>query len=161
MTMAYHRYHNVDTRIVRIFNTYGPRMRLNDGRAVPNFIAQALAGEPITVYGNGSQTRSLCYVSDLVEGVYRLLLSEEVEPVNIGNTQEMTILELAENIIALANSSSKITFVQPKDQRIKDDPKRRQPNIEKAKRILGWEPQVSLEDGLRETINYFRQRVQG
>ncbi len=161
MTMAYHRYHNVDTRIVRIFNTYGPRMRLNDGRAVPNFIAQALAGEPLTVYGDGSQTRSLCYVSDLVEGVYRLLLSEEVEPINIGNTKEMTILELAEKIIALANGSSKITFVQPKDQRIKDDPKRRQPNIEKAQRILDWEPKVELEDGLRKTIDYFKERVQG
>lgn len=159
MTMAYHRYHGVETRIVRIFNTYGPRMRLHDGRAVPNFIAQALTNQPLTIYGDGSQTRSLCYVDDLIEGVYRLLLSAEVEPVNIGNTQEMTMLELAQKIITLADSRSEITFIQPKDQRIKDDPKRRQPNTGKAKRILGWAPKVSLEDGLKETIKHFKQRL--
>ncbi len=159
ITMAYHRYHNLDTRIVRIFNTYGPRMRLEDGRVVPNFIAQALRGEPLTVFGDGSQTRSFCYVKDLVLGLYRLLLSEEVEPVNIGNPTEMTILEFANKVIELTNSSSEITFVTPTDMRIKDDPKVRQPDISKARRILDWEPKVSLEDGLRETINYFKSRV--
>ena len=159
MTMAYHRYHRVDTRIVRIFNTYGPRMRLNDGRAVPNFIAQALRGDPLTVYNDGSQTRSLCYVQDLVEGIYRLLLSNEIEPVNLGNTQEMTILELAQKIIALSGSKSEICFIQPQDQRIRDDPQRRQPNIDKAGRLLGWEPVVSLEEGLGKTIAYFKKRL--
>ena len=159
MTMAYHRYHGVQTRIVRIFNTYGPRMRLNDGRAVPNFIAQALAGDPITVYGDGSQTRSLCFVKDLVQGIYRLMLSDEVEPVNIGTTQEMTMLELAQKIVALSNSNSEIIFVQPEDQRTRDDPKRRKPNIDKARRILNWEPQVSLEEGLAQTIAYFQKHL--
>jgi dTDP-glucose 4,6-dehydratase len=159
MTMAYHRYHGVQTRIVRIFNTYGPRMRLNDGRAVPNFIAQALAGDPITVYGDGSQTRSLCFVKDLVQGIYRLILSDEVEPVNIGTTQEMTMLELAQKIVALSNSNSEIIFVQPEDQRTRDDPKRRKPNIDKARRILNWEPQVSLEEGLAQTIAYFQKHL--
>ncbi|MEM7034866.1 MAG: UDP-glucuronic acid decarboxylase family protein [Chloroflexota bacterium] len=160
MTMAYHRYHSVETRIIRIFNTYGPRMRLHDGRAVPNFIAQALANEPITVYGDGSQTRSLCYVKDLVNGIYKLLMSDEVEPVNIGNTKEMTMLELAEKIVELSDSSSEITFTYPEDQRIKDDPKRRKPNIEKAKRVLGWEPQVELNEGLGNTIAHFKERLQ-
>ena len=159
MTMAYHRYHNLDTRIVRIFNTYGPRMRLEDGRVVPNFIAQALRGDPLTVYGDGSQTRAFCYVQDLVEGIYRLLLSNEVEPVNIGNPNEMTILEFAQKIVELTGSSSEIAFVTPTDMRVKDDPKVRRPDISKARRLLGWEPQVSLEAGLRETIAYFRPRV--
>ena len=159
LTMAYHRYHKVDTRIVRIFNTYGPRMRLNDGRVVPNFIAQALKGDPLTVYGDGSRTRSFCYVSDLVDGIYRLLLSDEAEPVNIGNPREMTILEFAEKIIQLTGSDSKITFVEPKDQRIQDDPKVRQPDITKARTLLNWEPKVSIDDGLRETVAYFKTRI--
>ncbi len=161
MTMAYHRYHSVDTRIVRIFNTFGPRMRLNDGRVVPNFIAQALRGEPLTVYGDGSQTRSFCYVGDTVEGIYRLLMSDETDPVNIGNPSEMTILQFAHKIIELTGSSSRITFVQPEDVRIKDDPKVRQPDIGKARRVLDWEPKVSLEEGLRRTIEWFRERVLG
>jgi dTDP-glucose 4,6-dehydratase len=159
ITMAYHRYHGLDTRIVRIFNTFGPRMRLNDGRVVPNFIAQALRGEPLTVYGDGSQTRSFCYVSDTVEGIYRLLMSRETDPVNIGNPSEMTILQFAHKIIELTGSSSRITYVQPEDVRIKDDPKVRQPDIGKAQRVLGWEPQVSLEEGLQRTIAWFRDRV--
>jgi dTDP-glucose 4,6-dehydratase len=159
MTMAYHRYHGVDTRIVRIFNTFGPRMRLNDGRVVPNFIAQALRGDPITVFGDGSQTRSFCYVNDTVEGIYRLLMSDEADPVNIGNPQEMTILQFAHRIIELTASPSRITFVQPKDVRIKDDPKVRQPDITKAQRVLGWEPEIGLEEGLSKTIEWFRERV--
>lgn len=159
MTMAYQRYHQVDTRIIRIFNTYGPRMRLEDGRVVPNFIAQALRGEPLTVYGDGSQTRSFCYVSDLVDGIYRLLLSNELEPVNIGNPVEMTILDFAKAIIELTGSSSEIVFVQPTDMRIQDDPKVRQPDISKARRILNWEPKVSLHEGLKKTIAYFKPRV--
>lgn len=159
LAMAYHRYHGVDTRIVRIFNTYGPRMRLEDGRVVPNFIAQALRGDPLTVYGDGTRTRSFCYVSDLVEGIYRLLLSDEVEPVNIGNPIEMTILDFANKIIELTGSHSKVEFIQPTDMRIKDDPKVRQPDISKARRILKWEPQVSLEQGLTQTITYFKSRV--
>jgi dTDP-glucose 4,6-dehydratase len=159
MTMAYHRYHGVDTRIVRIFNTFGPRMRLNDGRVVPNFIAQALRGEPLTVFGDGSQTRSFCYVSDTVQGIYRLLMSDENDPVNIGNPKEMTILQFAHRITELTGSSSLISFVQPKDVRIKDDPKVRQPDISKARRVLGWEPEVSLEEGLQKTIEWFRDRV--
>jgi dTDP-glucose 4,6-dehydratase len=159
LAMAYHRYHQVDTRIVRIFNTYGPRMRLEDGRVVPNFVAQALRGEPLTVYGDGSQTRSFCYVSDLVEGIYRLLLSDEVEPVNIGNPVEMTILDFAKTIVELTGSHSEIVFVRPTDMRIKDDPKVRQPDITKARNILNWEPKVSLHDGLKETITYFKPRV--
>ena len=159
MAMAYHRYHQVDTRIVRIFNTYGPRMRLEDGRVVPNFIAQALRGESLTVYGDGSQTRSFCFVQDLVDGIYRLLLSDEVEPVNIGNPSEMTILQFAEKIIELTGSSSRITFVRPTDMRIRDDPKVRQPDISKARQILHWEPRVSLADGLRQTIDYFKAYV--
>lgn len=159
LTMAYHRYHGVDTRIVRIFNTFGPRMRLNDGRVVPNFIAQALRGDSLTVYGDGSQTRSFCFVQDLIEGIYRLLLSNEVEPVNIGNPSEMTILEFAEKVIALTGSRSGISFINPTDSRIQDDPKVRQPDISKARRLLNWEPEVSLDEGLRQTINFFKPRV--
>jgi dTDP-glucose 4,6-dehydratase len=159
MTMAYHRHHSVDTRIVRIFNTFGPRMRLNDGRVVPNFIAQALRGNPLTVYGDGTQTRSFCYVNDTVEGIYRLLLCDETDPVNIGNPREMTILEFARKIIELTGSSSQITFVHPEDVRIKDDPKVRQPDIGKARRVLGWEPKISLETGLETTIAWFQDRV--
>jgi dTDP-glucose 4,6-dehydratase len=156
MTMAYHRCHGVDTRIVRIFNTYGPRMRLDDGRVVPNFIGQALRGEPLTVYGDGSQTRSFCYVDDLIEGIYRLLLSDEVEPVNLGNPHEMSILEFAQMVNALTGNSAGIIY---QEARIKDDPQRRQPDISKARRIFNWEPQVSLEDGLTRTIEWFRGRV--
>jgi dTDP-glucose 4,6-dehydratase len=152
MTMAYHRVHGLETRIVRIFNTYGPRMRPNDGRVVPAFIQQSLLGEPLTVFGNGSQTRSFCYVDDLIEGIYRLLLSNEAEPVNIGNPREMTILEFAERIRALVGSDSAIDY-RPLPV---DDPKTRQPDIAKARRILGWEPQVPLETGLEKTIEYFR-----
>jgi dTDP-glucose 4,6-dehydratase len=159
MTMAYHRYHSVDTRIVRIFNTFGPRMRLNDGRVVPNFVAQALRGEPLTIYGDGMQTRSFCYVSDLVEGIYRLLLSNETDPVNIGNPNEMTIVDFARKIVELTGSRSEVTFIHPEDVRIQDDPKVRQPDIGKAQRILGWEPQVKLDEGLRRTIEWFRTRV--
>jgi len=155
MTMAYHRTHKVETRIVRIFNTYGPRMRLNDGRVVPNFIAQALRGEDLTVYGDGNQTRSFCYVSDLVEGLTRLLRSDYSEPVNLGNPRELTVLEFAHCIIALTGSRSRVTF-RPLPV---DDPKVRQPDISLAQRLLGWEPQVSLEDGLRETIAYFREKL--
>lgn len=156
MTMAYHRYHGLDTRIVRIFNTYGPRMRLNDGRALPNFLYQALRGEPITVYGDGQQTRSFCYVSDLIDGIYRLLESKEHEPTNIGNPQEITILEFAERVRALVGSQAPIVF-HPLPQ---DDPKQRCPDIAKARRILHWEPKVQLADGLRMTLDYFRERVE-
>ena len=159
MTMAYHRYHGVETRIVRIFNTYGPRMRLNDGRVVPNFIAQALRGEPLTVYMGGQQTRSFQYMSDLVEGIYRLLHSDEVLPVNIGNPREMTILEFAEAVVEMTQSGSEIVHVTPTDERIKDDPKQRRPDITKAREILGWEPKVNLAEGLTKTIEYFRGRV--
>jgi dTDP-glucose 4,6-dehydratase len=159
MTMAYHRTHGVDTRIARIFNTYGPRMRLNDGRVVPNFVGQALRGEPLTVYGDGSQTRSFCYVSDLIEGICRLLLAEVNEPVNLGNPQEMTILEFAHKIVELTGSSSRIVFVRPEDMRVKDDPKLRRPDITRAQRLLGWEPTVSVEEGLRHTIEWFHSRV--
>jgi len=155
MVMAYHRYHGVDTHIVRIFNTYGPRMRLNDGRALPNFVYQALTGQPITVYGDGRQTRSFCYVSDLIEGIYRLMNSDEHEPVNIGNPQEITILEFAERIRQLLGSEAPIAF-KPLPQ---DDPKQRCPDISKAKRLLKWEPKVSLNEGLRLTLEFFRQQV--
>jgi len=155
MTMAYHRYHGVDTRIVRIFNTYGPRMRLNDGRALPAFMSQAMRGEDLTVFGDGSQTRSFCYVSDLVEGIWRLLHSDEVMPTNIGNPSEMTILEFAEKVLELTGSKSKIEY-RPLPQ---DDPKVRQPDITKAKRLLGWEPRVTLDEGLRRTLEYFRERI--
>jgi dTDP-glucose 4,6-dehydratase len=152
MTMAYHRAHDVDTRIVRIFNTYGPRMRLNDGRALPNFVHQALSGRPITVYGEGNQTRSFCYVSDLVEGIWRLMQSDEHEPVNIGNPQEITILEFAERVRALVGAQVEIVF-KPLPV---DDPRQRCPDISKAKRLLNWEPKVGLDEGLRITIDHFR-----
>jgi dTDP-glucose 4,6-dehydratase len=155
MVMAYHRAHGLDTHIVRIFNTYGPRMRLNDGRALPNFVYQALTGQPITVYGNGQQTRSFCYVSDLIEGIYRLMNSDEHEPTNIGNPQEITILEFAERIRALTGVSVPIVF-KPLPQ---DDPKQRCPDITKARRILGWELKVNLQDGLRVTLDYFQKQV--
>jgi dTDP-glucose 4,6-dehydratase len=156
ITMAYHTFHGVDTRIVRIFNTYGPRMRLRDGRVVPNFIQQALRGEPLTAYGDGMQTRSFQYVTDLVEGVYRLLMSSENEPVNIGNPGEYTIKQFAEVINDLADNPAGLVY---KDMRTLDDPQVRQPNIAKAKRILGWEPQVGLEEGLRRTIPWFREEL--
>ncbi len=155
MTMAYHRAHGVDTRIVRIFNTYGPRMRLNDGRALPNFVHQALTGQPITVYGDGQQTRSFCYVSDLIEGIYRLMQSDEHGPTNIGNPQEITILEFAERIRALTGSTVPIIF-KPLPQ---DDPRQRCPDISKARRILHWEPKVNLEEGLPLTLEFFRLQV--
>jgi dTDP-glucose 4,6-dehydratase len=155
MTMAYHRYHGLNTHIVRIFNTYGPRMRLNDGRALPNFLYQALVGEPITVYGDGKQTRSFCYFSDLLDGIYRLLESDEHEPTNIGNPQEITILEFAERVKQLVGSDTPIIF-HPLPQ---DDPKQRCPDITKAKRILKWEPKVNLEDGLQTTYEYFKDKV--
>ena len=153
--MAYHRYHRVDTRIVRIFNTYGPRMRPRDGRVVSNFIVQALSNEPLTVYGDGSQTRSFCYVSDLVRGLYLLSKSDERYPVNLGNPREMTILEFAECIQKIMGTDATLEY-KPLPQ---DDPKRRRPDITKAKQILGWEPKISLEEGLRETIEYFRPRT--
>jgi len=153
LTMAYHRAHNLRTNIARIFNTYGPRMKLNDGRVVPAFLDQALRGEPITVFGDGLQTRSFCYVSDLVDGLYRLMQSDERYPVNLGNPDEMTILEFVECIRRLTGSKSGLVH-QPLPQ---DDPKQRKPDITKAKRLLGWEPRVSLEEGLRETIEYFRK----
>lgn len=155
LTMAYHNAHGLDTRIVRIFNTYGPRMRLHDGRAVPEFIFQALTGQPITVFGDGSQTRSFCYVSDEVEGIYRLYKSGHVGPVNIGNPAEMTILEFAQTIIRLTNSKSEIVF-RPLPV---DDPTKRQPDITKARKLLDWEPKVSLEEGLKETIEFFRKVI--
>ena len=155
MTMAYHRYHGVETRIVRIFNTYGPRMRLRDGRALPAFMSQALRGEPLTVFGDGSQTRSFCYVDDLVEGIWRLLHSNEVLPTNIGNPVEMTILQFAEAVRRITGSTSPIEF-RPLPV---DDPKVRQPDITKARRVLGWEPQVALDAGLRRTLEHFRGRV--
>jgi len=154
MTMAYQRFHRVSTRIVRIFNTFGPRMRPRDGRVVPAFISQVLAGEPLTVFGDGSQTRSFCYVSDLVEGVYRLLLSDEHEPVNIGNPREMSVLQFAELINAITGNRAGLIF---EDKRIQGDPQTRQPDITKARRALGWEPKVEIEDGLKLTIEYFRK----
>jgi dTDP-glucose 4,6-dehydratase len=159
LAMAYHRYHGVETRIVRVFNTYGPRMRLDDGRVVPNFIRQALTGQPLTVYDEGLRTRSFCYVSDLVEGMVRLLLSDETYPVNMGNPNEMTILEFAHKVLAASGSASQIIFVQPKDERTKDDPMVRRPDISKAQSILGWQPVVSLEEGLDKTIDWFRSRL--
>ncbi len=155
LTMAYHRYHGVDTKIVRIFNTYGPRMRPNDGRAIPTFIPQALRNEPITIFGDGSQTRSFCYVDDLVEGIYRLLMSDIHEPVNIGNPQEMTIKQMAETILKVTGSSSKLIY---KPLPI-DDPKVRQPNITRARTMLGWEPKIDLEQGLKMTIEWFKTQL--
>ena len=155
MTMAYHTFHQVETRIVRIFNTYGERMRLNDGRVVPAFISQALRGEPLTVFGDGSQTRSFCYVSDLIEGIYRLLMSDEREPVNIGNPTELTVLQFAERIKELTGSKAPIEF-RPLPT---DDPKQRRPDISKARRLLHWEPRVPLDEGLSRTIEYFRNVV--
>jgi dTDP-glucose 4,6-dehydratase len=155
MTMAYHRYHGVETRIVRIFNTYGPRMRLDDGRALPEFVGQALRGEDITVFGDGSQTRSFCYVADEVDGIFRLLHSDYSYPVNIGNPDEVTILEFAQEIIALTGTKSKIIF-KPLPE---DDPKVRQPNIELAKKLLGWEPRVSRSEGLKITVEYFQNKI--
>jgi dTDP-glucose 4,6-dehydratase len=156
MTMGYHRYHGVETRIVRIFNTYGPRMRLNDGRALPAFMSQALRGEDVTVFGDGGQTRSFCYVDDLVEGIVRLLRSNEDYPTNIGNPHEMTILEFAKAVIELCGSRSKIIFKELPQ----DDPKVRQPDISKARRVLGWEPKIDLRTGLAKTLDYFRGRVE-
>ena len=155
MTMAYHRYHGLDTRIARIFNTYGPRMRLDDGRVVPNFIAQALRGEPLTVYGDGHQTRSFCYVSDMIEGIYRLLISDEMEPVNLGNPEEMSIIDFANLVNEITGNSAGIAF-EPLPE---DDPQVRQPSIGKALELLHWEPVVPLEEGLRTTIDWFRERV--
>jgi len=152
MTMGFHRHYGLDTHIVRIFNTYGPRMRLNDGRALPNFVYQALSGKPITVYGDGKQTRSFCYVLDLIDGIYRLMLCDEHFPVNIGNPMEMTILEFAERVRSHFPKAAPIIF-EPLPQ---DDPKRRCPDIRKAKQLLGWEPKVQLADGLRKTIEYFQ-----
>jgi dTDP-glucose 4,6-dehydratase len=153
LTIAYHRYHRIDTRIARIFNTFGERMRKKDGRVVPNFINQALAGEPLTVFGDGSQTRSFCYVSDMIEGIYRLMLSVIHEPINLGNSQEMTILDFAKKIIELTKSKSKIVY-RPLPQ---DDPKVRRPDISKAKKLLAWEPKISLEEGLSKTIKWFKK----
>ncbi|MGB5159929.1 MAG: UDP-glucuronic acid decarboxylase family protein [Thermoanaerobaculia bacterium] len=157
MVMAYHRFHGLETRIVRIFNTYGPRMRLKDGRVVPAFIQQALLGEPLTVFGDGSQTRSFCYVNDLVEGIWRLLNSDTSDPVNIGNPHEMTILEFGQRIIEATNSKSEISFVELPV----DDPKTRQPDITRARELLGWSPRVELQDGLGTTIDYFRSLLEG
>jgi len=155
VTMAYHRYHKVDTRIVRIFNTYGPRLQLNDGRVVSNFMKQALRGEDLTVYGDGSQTRSFCYVSDEIDGFIRLSKSSEHLPVNIGNPNEFTILECAQHVIKVTESKSKIAY-EPLPQ---DDPKQRRPDITKARQLLGWEPKIQLEAGLRMSLDYFRKAV--
>ncbi|MEP7220619.1 MAG: NAD-dependent epimerase/dehydratase family protein, partial [Bacteroidota bacterium] len=157
LTMAYHRYHNVDTRIVRIFNTYGPRMRVDDGRAIPAFMSQALTGQPITVFGAGKQTRSVCYVSDLVDGLFKLLMSDVVDPVNIGNPDELTMLELAMEIKELAGSQSEIVF-KPLP---KDDPQVRRPDSTRARQLLHWEPSVDRHEGLRKTFDYFREKLKG
>ncbi|MDQ6631591.1 MAG: GDP-mannose 4,6-dehydratase, partial [Verrucomicrobiota bacterium] len=155
LTMAYHREHKVDTRIVRIFNTYGPRMRLNDGRVVPAFISQALKNKPVTIFGKGTQTRSFCYCSDLIEGIYRLMMSHTNEPVNIGNPNEMTMLQFAQEIIKATHSRSKMVF-KPLPQ---DDPQQRKPDITRAKTFLKWTPKVSLAEGLVKTIEYFRTKI--
>jgi dTDP-glucose 4,6-dehydratase len=154
LTMAYHREHSVDTRIVRIFNTFGPRMRMNDGRVVPAFVGQALAGKPITIFGKGTQTRSFCYCSDLIEGIYRLMMSDTNLPVNIGNPREMTMLQFAEAVLKVTGSKSKLIF-KPLPQ---DDPKQRQPDITRARKLLGWEPKVTLDEGLQKTIAHFRAK---
>jgi dTDP-glucose 4,6-dehydratase len=156
MTMAYHRYHKVDTKIVRIFNTYGPRMRLRDGRVVPAFIGQALSGEPLTVFGDGSQTRSFCYVSDLIDGIFKLAMSDFHEPVNIGNPREMTIKQFADEIIRIIGTKSTVDYKALPE----DDPKVRQPDITRAKKILGWEPKVQFDEGIRKTIDYFKGRLE-
>lgn len=156
LTMAYHRIHHIPTRIARIFNTYGPRMRLDDGRVLPNFMVQALKGEDLTVYGDGSQTRSFCYVDDLIDGIHRLLYSDEVEPVNLGNPEEITILDFAKEIIHLTGSKSRITFC-PLPQ---NDPKVRQPDITKAKKILKWEPRINRQEGIKRTLQYFKKRIE-
>ena len=153
LTMAYRRVHKMDTKIARIFNTYGPRMRMDDGRVVPNFLNQALRGEPLTVYGDGSQSRSFCYVSDMIEGICRLLESKENEPVNLGNPREMTIMEFAKKVLEITGSGSEIVY-KPLPV---DDPKTRQPDISKAKKVLGWEPKVGLEEGLRKTLDWFQK----
>ncbi len=155
MTMAYHRFHGLGTRIARIFNTYGPRVRLQDGRAIPTFITQALTGRPLPVHGDGSQTRSFCFIDDMVEGIWRLMQSAVTEPVNLGNPQEMSLLELAKKILVLSGSSSQIVFTPLPI----DDPKVRQPDITRARTLLGWEPVVELDEGLRRTIDWFRQRL--
>jgi dTDP-glucose 4,6-dehydratase len=157
LTMAYHRYHSLDTRIVRIFNTYGPSMRLDDGRVVPNFLIQALKGEPLTIYGDGSQTRSFCYVDDLVEGIYRLLMSDEHMPVNIGNPSETSILDFANVINEMTGNSRGIEYFP--DKRLGDDPQRRQPDITRARTILQWEPRYSLAEGIKKTIPYFKKAL--
>lgn len=157
LTMAYHRYHGLDTRIVRIFNTYGPRMDLEDGRVVPNFLQQALQGKPLTIYGDGQQTRSFCYVSDLIDGIYRLLHSDEHDPVNIGNPNETSILEFAQTINRLVNNPAGV--VMHEEQRLMDDPQRRQPDISRARSILNWEPKIALDEGLCRTIAYFREKM--
>jgi dTDP-glucose 4,6-dehydratase len=157
MTLAYHRFHGLDTRIVRIFNTYGPRMRLHDGRAVPAFMSQALRGEDVTIFGSGQQTRSFCYVSDLVDGIIRLMESHVNDPVNIGNPHEMTIEDIAKEIIRLTGSKSRLVY-KPLPE---DDPKVRQPDITRARTLLGWEPKVGLEEGLTKTLDYFRKKVLG
>lgn len=157
LTMTYHHYHNINTSIVRIFNTYGTRMRLDDGRVVPNFIQQALRGEPLTVYGDGSQTRSFCYVDDLIEGIYRLLISAEHLPVNIGNPSEISILEFAETINRVVGNHAGI--IKQPDLRLGDDPQRRRPDITRAREVLDWEPKISLEDGLQRIIPYFREKM--
>lgn len=155
MTMAYHRYHGLETRIVRIFNTYGPRMRIEDGRAIPAFMSQALRGEDLTVFGDGSQTRSVCYVDDLVEGIYRLLLSDESDPVNIGNPDELSMLDLAKEILEISGSMSKISYKELPQ----DDPKVRQPDITRARAILKWEPNVQRREGLVKTLDYFKEAL--
>lgn len=161
LAMAYYRTHGISTHIARIFNTFGPRMRLNDGRVVPNFVAQALQGAPLTVYDNGARTRSFCYVSDLVDGLVRLMGSDEAMPVNLGNPREMTILQFAQLVIKLIGSPSEIVFIAPTDERTKDDPQTRQPDITRARTILGWEPRVPLEEGLRLTTESFKKRLSG
>lgn len=156
MTMAYHYSHKIDTKIARIFNTYGPRMRLNDGRAIPTFVGQALRGEDLTVFGNGKQTRSFCYVSDLVDGIYRLMISDFNEPVNLGNPQEMTIQQMAEAVIRMTKSESKVIY-KPLPV---DDPKVRQPNIDRAQKVLGWSPKIKLDEGLSTAVDFFRKKLQ-
>jgi dTDP-glucose 4,6-dehydratase len=157
LTMAYHRFHEVDTRIVRIFNTFGPRMNIDDGRIVPNFITQALEGKPLTIYGDGQQSRSFCYVDDLIDGIYQLLESEEHMPVNLGNPREMKIVEFAEIINEIVGNQAGVSYYE--DKRAEGDPQQRQPDISRAKGILGWEPRISLEDGLARTIEYFKEEL--